>query len=145
MTTPTPLPFTIETDRYGRPVKLVVDGQDVSHMAYAATFRAEAGDIPTLTVELRPRAGRIDAVGIVEVVPHVDDGELTRQVAATVTAHLTALATDLRNLATTPEFHEEVQALLTSMGADPIAATANQVAAMLDQMAAGVAAPDGTS
>lgn len=143
MTTPTPLPFTIETDGHGRTNRLVIDGQDVSDMAYAATFRAEAGQAPTLTVDLRPRAGRIDAVGYVEVVPSVDDIELARQVAATVAAHLNALATDLRSFADTPEFHEQVQASLTSMGADPIAATANQVAAMLDQMAAQVVTPDG--
>lgn len=64
----TPLtPFKITTD--GMTTQVEVDGRDVSHQLIAVTFEAEGGPtIDHLTLHVRPQAGVIEGVAVIEQV-----------------------------------------------------------------------------
>lgn len=120
-TTPTPLPFTIETD--GTSGKITVAGQDVSALVRSGTLQFGAGDIPALTLDLVPRAGRIDAVGVVTVNHGYDDPGARREFHA-ATANLIRNGLDLE------ELQRRVDARLDSMADSPLVATCAAIADM---------------
>ncbi len=130
MTTPTPLPFTIEAfDRAVRAEKgsgrVEIDGTDVTSFVSGVAFEADArdGGVGRVRLDLRPGlAGKVTGVAVIDV--HLsprDESEQFKSVLVMTEAWIRSLAGD-DLLAAAVQHH------LTSMADDPGAATVGAIA-----------------
>lgn len=117
--TPASLPFTIDLE--GTRGTMTVDGHDITNQVRCGTVSFGDGDLPRLSIDLVPRAGRIEGEGIIEVSRHEFDTDEGRR------AFYDLVEEQIRHI-DPDQVRAMAEARLTSMGDDPYAATVEAVA-----------------